>query len=45
MRQVVADQISALNALADVVKRQSSALDLSGPGIYMQPGRGAGSGK
>ena len=40
MRQVVADQISALNALADVVKRQSSALDLSGPGIYMPSGRG-----
>lgn len=45
MRQVVADQISALNALADVVKRQSSALDLSGPGIYMPSGRGSSSGK
>lgn len=45
MRKVVADQISALNALADVVKRQSSALDLSGPGIYMPSERGTGSGK
>jgi len=46
MRKVVADQIAALNALADVVKRQSGALDLSGPGIYMPSGRGgSGSGK
>jgi hypothetical protein len=34
MRKVVADQIEALNALAEVVKRQTSGLDLSGPGIY-----------
>lgn len=33
MRRVVADQIAALNALADVVKRQSGGLDLSGPGF------------
>jgi hypothetical protein len=45
MRQVVADQISALNALADVVKRQSGALDLSGPGIYMPTNRGSNAGK
>src|SRR5262249_16632359 len=45
MRQVVADQISALNALADVVKRQSAGLDVSGPGIYMPSGRGSGPGK
>ena len=32
MRKVVADQISALNALADVVKRQTGMSDLSGPG-------------
>ena len=32
MRKVVADQISALNALADVVKRQTGMNDLSGPG-------------
>jgi hypothetical protein len=35
MRKVIADQIEALNALADVVKRQTIGLDLSGPGIYM----------
>ena len=35
MRKVVADQIEALNALAEVVKRQTTGLDLSGPGIYM----------
>jgi hypothetical protein len=35
MRRVVSDQISALNALADVVKRQSTTLDISGPGIYL----------
>ena len=32
MRRVVADQIGALAALADVVKRQSGTLDVSGPG-------------
>ncbi len=36
MRRVVADQISALNALADVVRRQSGTLDYSGPG-FMSP--------
>jgi frataxin-like iron-binding protein CyaY len=35
MRRVVSDQISALNALAEVVKRQTGTLDLSGPGISM----------
>src|SRR5207237_8645091 len=34
MRRVVSDQISALNALAGVVNRQTGNLDLSGPG-YM----------
>ena len=33
MRRVVSDQIAALNALAEVVKRQTGTLDLSGPGI------------
>ena len=32
MRRVVADQIGALAALADVVKRQSGTLDVSAPG-------------
>ncbi len=36
MRRVVTDQIAALNALADVVKRQTGTLDLSGPGISLQ---------
>jgi len=36
MRRVVSDQISALNALAEVVKRQTGTLDLSGPGISLQ---------
>jgi hypothetical protein len=35
MRRVVADQISALNALADVVKRQTGTLDISGPGVSL----------
>jgi uncharacterized protein YukE len=39
MRRVVADQIGALAALADAVKRQTGALDISGPGIT--GGRGA----
>jgi hypothetical protein len=43
MRRVVADQISALNALADVVRRQSGTLDYSGPG-YISP-RGSAPGK
>jgi hypothetical protein len=33
MRRVVADQISALAALADAVKRQTGSLDVSGPGV------------
>jgi hypothetical protein len=35
MRKVVADQISALSALADVVKRQTGVMDISGPGISL----------
>jgi hypothetical protein len=38
MRKVVADQIAALNALADVVKRQTGASDFSGPSFT--PSRG-----
>jgi hypothetical protein len=44
MRKVVADQISALNALAEVVRKQSSTLDLSGPGLSV-PQRETGGGK
>ena len=36
MRRVVADQISALNALADVVRKQTGSLDYSGPGYMTQ---------
>ncbi len=36
MRKVVADQIAALNTLADVVKRQTGMTDLSGPGYAPQ---------
>jgi hypothetical protein len=43
MRRVVADQISALNALSDVVRRQSGQLDYSGPG-FINP-RGSSGGK
>ncbi|NJO34199.1 MAG: hypothetical protein HC869_14765, partial [Rhodospirillales bacterium] len=32
MRRVVADQIAALNTLAEVVRRQAGGLDASGPG-------------
>ena len=39
MRRVVSDQIVALNALADVVKRQAANIDISGPGIILPPGR------
>jgi hypothetical protein len=39
MRRVVADQIGALSALADVVKRQAGALDLSGPATAVTRGR------
>ena len=35
MRRVVSDQINALNALADVVKRQTGTLDISGPGVSL----------
>ncbi len=35
MRRVVADQIAALNTLAEVVKRQSGVLDASGPGVML----------
>jgi hypothetical protein len=43
MRKVVADQIAALSALSDAVRRQSGAVDFSGPG-YIAP-RGSGPGK
>lgn len=43
MRRVVADQIAALSALSDVVRRQGGAIDFSGPG-YIAP-RGSGPGK
>ena len=33
MRRVVSDQITALSALADVVRRHGDRVDLSGPGI------------
>ena len=33
MRRVVADQIGALNALAEVVRKQTGSLDFSGPGF------------
>jgi len=36
MRRVVADQISALNALAEVVRKQTGSLDYSGPGFMTQ---------
>jgi hypothetical protein len=39
MRRVVADQISALSALAEVVKRQAGALDISGPGLSLNRNR------
>jgi hypothetical protein len=52
MRQVVADQINALSALAEVVRSQSSGLDLSGPGVQIahspsprENGNGNGAGK
>ncbi len=35
MRRVISDQITALNALADVVKRQTGTLDISGPGVSL----------
>ncbi|MGI9481907.1 MAG: hypothetical protein ACR2OR_06075, partial [Hyphomicrobiales bacterium] len=33
MRKVVADQITALGALAEVVRKHGETVDLSGPGI------------
>jgi Apolipoprotein A1/A4/E domain len=46
MRRVVADQISALNALSEVVRRQSGSMDYSGPGfISPRSPQGSGSGK
>lgn len=45
MRKVVADQIEALNALADVVKRQTTGLDLSGPGLYIPNRKDSSPGK
>jgi len=41
MRRVIADQITALSALADLVKKQSGNLDLSGPGVHLQQPREA----
>ncbi|MFN0193844.1 MAG: hypothetical protein ACKVP5_18030, partial [Aestuariivirga sp.] len=35
MRRVVADQIAALNTLAEVVRRQAGGLDASGPGASL----------
>jgi hypothetical protein len=45
MRKVVADQISALNALSDVVRRQAGSQDFSGPGYLTPRGSGSASGK
>src|SRR5206468_8832398 len=45
MRRVVADQITALAALSDVVKRQAGGFDISGPGLHAPPARETGSGK
>jgi hypothetical protein len=45
MRKVVADQIEALNALAEVVKRQTTGLDLSGPGISILDRKEGSTGK
>jgi hypothetical protein len=39
MRRVVADQIGALNALAEVVRRQADVLDATGPGASVNRGR------
>jgi hypothetical protein len=39
MRRVVSDQITALNALAEVVKRQSGLVDMSGPGVHLAAGK------
>jgi hypothetical protein len=40
MRRVVSDQITALSALSDVVKRQSGLMEMSGPGVHLSPGNG-----
>jgi dsDNA-specific endonuclease/ATPase MutS2 len=44
MRRVVTDQIAALNALADVVKRQGGTLDISMPGNHLAASRYGGDG-
>ncbi|HUE46275.1 MAG TPA: hypothetical protein VMO81_08500, partial [Aestuariivirgaceae bacterium] len=44
MRQVVSDQITALSALSDVVKRQSGVMELSGPGVHHLPPNGGSHG-
>ncbi|HHN68117.1 MAG TPA: hypothetical protein ENK15_08800 [Thermopetrobacter sp.] len=41
MRRVVADQIAALNALAEVVKKQAASMELAGPGIFLEQADGA----
>ena len=35
MRRMVADQINALNALSDIVRKQAGATDFSAPGAVM----------
>ena len=46
MRRVVADQIGALNALAEVVRKQSGMVDYSGPSFASpRSPQGSGSGK
>ena len=45
MRRVVADQIAALNALSDVVRRQSGTLDFSTPSTSYTPSYGGGGGR
>jgi hypothetical protein len=44
MRRVVSDQITALTALSDVVKRQSGLMELSGPGVHYPPPNGGSRG-
>jgi hypothetical protein len=45
MRRVVSDQITALTALSDVVKRQSGIMEMSGPGVQHVPANGGAHGK
>ncbi|MBL8893796.1 MAG: hypothetical protein JNJ53_04295, partial [Rhizobiales bacterium] len=45
MRRVVADQITALNALADVVRRNTGVLDVSGPPQHGYGARDSSPGK